>query len=260
MRRAALLLIIFLLSGVPVVNQSGQVTEEAGIEWVKFDLPKDSIRNFVGQLDNSQSLEDRPLIAHSRLGIHDSSGILFEHEIPEELLVSRSDLRLVLISTEFRFAEVRAEISELNGVEVREFIAPSGLLVQGTQAGLSRLVDVTGVASVQSVPLAMLVDYSVMNADLSTPVRIESWRADALLPGVDISDNWGMRLHQELDNVANAFLLDSSFAETGRYDGLTHTSIAAIAAEPSIAWIGIQPSLTIWNDQARNHMLSLIHI
>ena len=254
MRRAFLLLVIFLLSGIPVVNQSEQIPDEAGIEWVKFELPEDSIRNFVGQLDSSQSLEDRPLIAHSRLGIHDSSGILFEQEIPEELLTSRPDLRLVLVSTDFRFAEVRADVSEQNGVEVREYIAPSGLLVQGTQAGLARLTHVTGVASVQQVPLAMVVDYSMMNAEQSTPVRIESWRADALLPGVDISDNWGMRLHQELDSVANSFLSDSNFAETGRYDGSTSSSIATIAAEPSIAWIGSQPSLTIWNDQARNHM------
>lgn len=254
MRRAFLLLVIFLLSGIPVVNQSEQIPEESGIEWVKFDLPKDSIRNFVGQLDSSQSLEDRPLIAHSRLGIHDSSGILFEQEIPEELLIPRPDLRLVLVSTEFRFAEIRSDISEQNGVEVREYIAPSGLLVQGTQAGLARLAQVTGVASVQQVPIAMVVDYPMMNAEQPTPVRIESWRADSLLPGVDISDNWGMRLHQELDSVANSLLSDSNFAETGRYDGLTSTSIATIAAEPSIAWIGSQPSLTIWNDQARNHM------
>ena len=52
----------------------------------------------------------------------------------------------------------------------------------------------------------MVVDYSIMNVQDSTPVRIESWRADTLLPGVDISDNWGMRLHQELDSVANGFL------------------------------------------------------
>ena len=254
MRRAFLLLVIFLLSGIPVVNQSEHVAEEEGIEWVKFDLPKDSIRNFVGQLDSSQSLEDRPLIAHSRLGIHDSSGILFEQEIPEELLNSRPDLRMVLVSNEFRFAEVRAELSEQNGIEVREYISPSGLLVQGTQAGLSRLTNVGGVASVQPVPLAMVVDYSMMNAEQSTPVRIESWREEALLPGVDISDNWGMRLHQELDNVANGLLSDSNFAETGRYDGMTSSPIATIAAEPSIAWIGNQPSLTIWNDQARSHM------
>ena len=88
MRRAFLLLIIFLLSGIPVVNQPEATPEDTGIEWVKFDLPKDTIRNFVGQLDESLSLEERPLIAHSRIGIHDSTGILFEHEIPEELLAA----------------------------------------------------------------------------------------------------------------------------------------------------------------------------
>ena len=254
MRRAFLLLVIFLLSGIPIANQSQEVPDESGVEWVKFDLPKDSIRNFVGHLDESLSLEERPLIAHSRLGIHDSSGIMFEHDIPDELLVSRPDLKLILVSTEFRLAEVRAEISEQNGVEVREFISPSGLLVQGTQAGLSRLVDVGGIASIQPVPLALLVDFSVMDAEETTPVRIESWRADTLLPGVDISDNWGMRLHQELDSVANGFLADSYFAETGRYDGQLSSAIASIAAEPSVAWVGLQPSLTIWNDQARSHM------
>ena len=254
MRRAFLLLIIFLLSGIPVVNQPEATPEDTGIEWVKFDLPKDTIRNFVGQLDESLSLEERPLIAHSRIGIHDSTGILFEHEIPEELLAARSDLKLVLVSADYRFADVRSEISHQNGVQVREFIAPSGLLVQGTQAGLSRLSNVNGVSSIQPVPLAMMVDFSIMKIEDSTPVRIESWRAESLLPGVDISDNWGMRLHQELDEVANNFLSDSTFAETGRYDGFTNADLAIIAAEPSIAWIGTQPSLTIWNDQARNHM------
>ena len=43
-----------------------------------------------------------------------------------------------------------------------------------------------GVASVQPVPLAMLVDFTVMESPENTPVRIESCRADALLPGVDI--------------------------------------------------------------------------
>ena len=254
MRRAFLLLLIFLLSGIPVVNQPAQISEESNGEWVRFDLPKDSIRNFVGELDESLSLEERPLIAHSRLGIHDTSGILFENEIPDELLVTRPDLALVLVSTEHRFSEVRASISDQNGVEVREFISPSGLLVQGTQAGLGRLSDVQGVASLQPVPLAMLVDFSLMDINEEMPVRIESWRADFLLPGVDISDNWGMRLHQELDTVARDFLGDSTFAETGRYDGITKDAVAAIAAEPSVAWIGPQPSLTIWNDQSRNHM------
>lgn len=254
MRRAFLLLVLFLLSGIPVVNQPQVAEEESGVEWVRFDLPKDSIRNFVGQLNESISLEERPLLAHSRLGIHDSSGVLFDRDIPEELLVSRPDIRLVLVSTEYRFSEIRNLISDHRGVEVREFISPSGLMVQGTQSGLAGLSEIDGVAAIQPVPLAMFVDDSMMDLEANTPVRIESWRAESLLPGVDISDNWGTKLYQELDSVANTFLSDSKFAETGRYDGILSSSISQLAAEPSIAWIGPQPSLTIWNDQARNHM------
>ena len=254
MRKAALLLVILLLSVVPISSFSDVQEKEPEVEWIKFDLPKDTIRNFVGTLDNSLALENRSVIAHSRLGIHDASGILFEYEIPDELLVTRPDLAIVLVSNDHRFAEVRATVSDMVGVEVREYIAPSGLLVQGTQIGLSSLKDISGISSVQPVPLALLVDEFVMDSDKGTEVRIESWRGEELLPGVDISDNWNMRLHQGIESVANAMLDDSKFAETGRYDGVTIESIAAIAAEPSVAWVGEQPRLTNWNDQARNHM------
>ena len=253
-RSAVLLILIFLISGIPVSNESGHTGTDDSVEWLRFDLPDDSIRNLVGQLDETLSMEERPLLAHSRLGVHDASGLLFDDEIPEELLVTRPDLSLVLVSTDYRFSEVREVISDQNGVEVREFIAPSGLLVQGTQNGLSMLKDVKGVAAIQPVPIAMLVDFSVMDESENTPVRIESWRAESLLPGVDIADNWGMRLHQEIDIVANSMLSDSTLAETGRYDGVTLASIASIASEPSVAWIGLQPELKIWNDNARNHM------
>ena len=91
MRKAALLLVILLLSVVPISSFSDVQEKEPGVEWIKFDLPKDTIRNFVGTLDNSLALENRSVIAHSRLGIHDASGILFEYEIPDELLVTRPD-------------------------------------------------------------------------------------------------------------------------------------------------------------------------
>ena len=253
-RKALLLILIFLISGMPLTNQSTQPSEEAGTEWLRFDLPDDSIRNLVGQLDAALSLEERPLLAYSRLGIHDASGVLFETEIPEELLTVRPDLSLVLVSNEYRLSEVRASISDQSGVEVREFIAPSGLLIQGTQSGLAMVKDIEGVAAIQPVPIAMIVDFSVMDSSEEVPVRIESWRGETLLPGVDIVDNWGMRLHQEIDIVAKTMLSDSFLGETGRYDGITSASIATIGAEPSVAWIGHQPSLTIWNENARNHM------
>ena len=70
-RRAFLLLIVFLLSGIPVVNQPAAFEEESNVEWIRFDLPEDSIRNLVGELDESLSLEQRPLLAHSRLGVQE---------------------------------------------------------------------------------------------------------------------------------------------------------------------------------------------
>ena len=254
MRKPLLLLFVLLLSLLPMSSFSEVEDEEEEIQWIKFDLPKDTIRNFVGTLDNSLALEDRSVIAHSRLGIHDSNGILFDDEIPEELLVTRPDLAIVLVSNDHRFAEVRSSVSDIIGVEVREFIAPSGLLIQGTQIGLSSVKDVVGVSSIQPVPLALLVDEFVMNSGVGTDVRIESWRGEELLPGVDITDTWNMRLHQGIDYVADNMLEGAKFAETGRYDGTTISEIASIAAEPSVAWIGYQPKLTNWNDQARNHM------
>ena len=89
----------------------------------------------------------------------------------------------------------------------------------------------------------MLVDFSVMESLENTPARIESWRAIRCCR-VSIFLITGMRLHQELDVVANNFMDESKFAGTGRYDGFTKSSIAKIA-EPSVAWVGPQSSLTI---------------
>ena len=253
-RGALLLLTVLLLSSIPVVDKPLLNEEEVAVEWIRFDLPKDSMKGLVGMLDEAMSLEDRPVLAHSRLGIHDSKGVLFEQEIPEELLIPRTDLNLVLISSDVRLAAVRAELDLIPGLAVREFISPSGLMIQGTQMALSLANSVEGVASSQPIPLAMLVDFSVFDKGIDSPVRIESWRGDFLLPGVDLTDSGGNSIHQEIDIVAQRYLDETIFAETGRYDGYSAAEIATIASEPSVAWIGLQPSLTIWNDQARNHM------
>ena len=71
-RSAVLLILIFLISGIPVSNESGQADIDDSVEWLRFDLPDDSIRNLVGQLDQTLSMEERPLLAHSRLGVHDA--------------------------------------------------------------------------------------------------------------------------------------------------------------------------------------------
>ena len=231
-------------------TQNDSTEPDAQVEWIRFDLPEESMKGLVGMLDESLSLEQRPLIAQSRLGIHDASGVLFNREIPEELLVSRPDMLLLLVSSDYRIAEVRAEVNDIPGLAVREFISPSGLMIQGTQNALSLAKSIDGVAVTQPIPLAMLVDFSMFEAT-EQPVRIESWRAETLLDGVDLRDSFGFRLHQSIDSVANQMLEDVKFAETGRFDGILSIDVSILAAEPSVAWIGPQPSLTIWNDQSR---------
>ncbi|MDP6869552.1 MAG: S8 family serine peptidase [Candidatus Poseidoniaceae archaeon] len=248
------MLSILLLSSIPMYSPSIDSTSDDGVQWIRFDLPEDSMKGLVGELDQSLSLETRPVIAHSRLGVHDISGVLFHQEIPDELLVMRPDLSLVLIDSEYRFAEVRSQIDDIQGISVREFIAPSGLLVQGTQYALSKLSNTPGVVSMQPVPIAMLIDLSIFEIDVGQSVRIESWRAEGMLPGVDEYDEMGMRLHQSISKVASQMLSDSYMAETGKFDGIMVEEISRIASEPSVAWIGPQPLFQLFNDQARNHM------
>ena len=145
------------------MDNSVSTEEVDGIQWIRFDLPEDAMKGLAGMLDETLSLEERPVLAHSRLGIHDVNGVLFDDEIPDSLLIPRSDLSLVLISSEFRFSEVRAELDSIQGLAVREFISPSGLMIQGTQQALSIANGVAGVVSSQPVPLAMLVDLSLIH-------------------------------------------------------------------------------------------------
>ena len=126
MRRALLLLVVLLLSSIPIPEQSENEAGQSGVEWLRFDLPEDAMSSLVGVLDETLALEDRALLAHSRIGIHDANGVLFETAIPDELLVPRTDMALLLISSDVRIADARAELDAIPGLSVREFISPSG--------------------------------------------------------------------------------------------------------------------------------------
>ena len=36
-RKALILVILFLLSGIPIANQSVSISDEQGVEWIRFD-------------------------------------------------------------------------------------------------------------------------------------------------------------------------------------------------------------------------------
>ena len=53
--------------------------------------------------------------------------------------------------------DVRNDLSEISGLEVREFISPSGLMVQGTFSALAAAQSVQSVVAQWNVPLAMFL-------------------------------------------------------------------------------------------------------
>ena len=100
-------------------------------EWVKFDLRDDVYQEAHGVLDASTSEEQRGLFATTPIGTFDASGLTLDRPVPENLLAPRFDVLMLIVSNGMPMTSVRADLNQIAGLEVREFISPSGLMVQG---------------------------------------------------------------------------------------------------------------------------------
>ena len=187
----ALISLFVLQSTSPLLHPVGvdsiKMDSQGGIEWVQFDLVDGVYSDAVGYSDFTSSAEEREHIASSRIGTFDASGLQVERPVPNEWLMTRFDLRLVLVSNEMLMMDMRVALDEIPGLEVREFIAPSGLLVQGTPFALESVASLDGVVAQHAVPLALLVDGPVLDVLLledgeealqGQSMRIEGWRND----------------------------------------------------------------------------------
>ena len=66
--------------------------------------------------------------------------------MPASLLEPRFDVLMLIVSNEMHLQEVRSELDREPGLSVREFIAPSGLMVQGTPDALQHAEMHPGIA------------------------------------------------------------------------------------------------------------------
>lgn len=247
-RVALFILALFLLSSVKVPTQEQPEVEQ----WESFSVSADTYNDLIGHEIDSLSLENRELVAESRIGTFSSTGFQQSIDFDSSLSELRNDLQLLIISDDIRLKDAREQLLGIEELEVREFIAPSGLVVQGTQNSFAELQSLEFVHSSHGIPLAMVVEDSLLNSDSEGfEIRIESWRSeDGLLPGVDIGPLW-----QPISMVAQQSLIEARFVDTGRYSGLfSQQSIAWIASQPSVAWLRLEPQFSILNDNARNHM------
>ena len=267
--RSAILLVLVLLTSTNSVlfypDSDETVTENLQPEWVRFDVKNDVYFDAAGTLDASLMDEQREPLAIGPFGTFDTNGLRLAQPVPSQWLEPRFDLLLLLVSNEQRLHEVRAELSEVEGLAVREFIAPSGLLVQGTPTALEQAERHPSLLSSHAVPLGMLVDGDLLDVALltggeealeNTLIRLDGWRDDAgPLETVLLEDANGGVLRQTLGEVARQSLEDGRAWDAGRYEGtLGAVSLAGLAMQPSVMQIRPDPAFAAFNDQARGHM------
>lgn len=271
-RGAILLVALFVLhsiSSILMPEDSLLVSEDdyAQIEWVQFDLEEGVYNDAKGVLDESVELEFRSVIADTTLGIYDETGLTLSRPVPLDWMQARHDLSLLLISNNINMLDARQQINEIQGLEIREFIYPSGLIVQGTPSALFEAESLDSVASFHPVPLAMLVQEEILDVLLledgeqsliGQRMRIQGWRGDlGPLQSISFTDSNQNTLKQDVADVIEMSLDDAIRWDEGRYEGTLKTDqLISIVQQPSIHSLRYNPQFTIENNNAGSHMKS----
>ena len=249
---SALMLMLPLLSNSSDWSVSDEESHVTLVE--KIELKNAVMHELFGVLDDAFENEDRPLLANSRIGVYDAAGLLLKQDIPDEGLIPRPDLAMFLVDNSLRIQDVRSSLEQIHGLEVRAFISPSGLLVQGTKHSLEQGSEEAGIEAMLPVPVAMMVD-EYLWFESPEKIRLESWRGDELHSGVGLVDSEGHVLQQSLTHVSTQFLKEINIIDTGRISGVVNSqSVFEIALEPSVSWVRAEPMFTIDNNYARSHM------
>ncbi|MBT4406719.1 MAG: hypothetical protein HOC79_02470, partial [Euryarchaeota archaeon] len=101
-------------------------------DWKLFSIDENQIFDALGIQSESFVPEGRSTLAISRLGIHGVNGTIIANDLPPASLVAREDLSLLIIDGDYQLTDARNNLAEIDGLVVREYISPSGLVVQGT--------------------------------------------------------------------------------------------------------------------------------
>ncbi|MBL6734063.1 MAG: S8 family serine peptidase [Candidatus Poseidonia sp.] len=234
-------------------------------EWVRFDVKEDVYFDAVGVMDDALENEERDPLAIGPFGTFDVNGLTLNRPVPASLLEPRFDLLLVLVSNEARLHDVRLDLDNIEGLAVREFVAPSGLLLQGTPLALQSAEAHPALLTSHAVPLGMLLEDALLDLMLlvegeealqSRLLRLDGWRDDlGPLDEVNLLDGYGGRLVQSLGDVARQAMDEPWKWDDGRYEGrLLDLPVEQVLMQPAVMQLRADPAFAAFNDQARNHM------
>ena len=248
--------------------EGGELGEsEYGDEWRSFTIDENRILSAVGSEGERFIPTGRATLAISRLGVHGVNGTLLGTDLPDYALEPRPDLSLLIIDGDIELSAARDSLASIEGMVVREYISPSGLVIQGTPMALMQAALLPEVRASLKVPLAMLasepilavwVDDSSGAALQGTEVRIEGWRDDVQSTVPDswiLADDFGKELRGDVAGIANMWLNDARQYDAGRWEGrLSGVDLAAVLAEPALGWLRPIPTIGFDNDRSRDHM------
>ena len=95
--------------------------------------------------------------------MYDENGLNLARPIAVQYLEPRFDLSMLLISDQYNLLEARDAISDIAGLEIREYISPSGLIVQGTSYALRQASVLLHVSSYHDVPVALIIEQDLLD-------------------------------------------------------------------------------------------------
>ena len=231
------------------------------IEKYRFSIDENRIFDMSPSttIEQSEHSKVRQESADTRIGEYTISGLDIVSNLPEWATQPRMDLLLVIVDSEIALEVSRASLNDVQGLVIREYISPSGFILQGSQLALEQAkLDGTIVAN-HPVPLAMIIDDSILfNKSLEKiEVRIESWRLDIeerIDSQFELTDIAGRSIGGDISQSAE-HLEDAWYHSDGRWQGiLAVDELPALVSDPAVAWIREPPIFGIFNDQSRSHM------
>tara|TARA_Y100001980_G_C14556130_1_gene346547 strand:- start:4539 stop:9119 length:4581 start_codon:yes stop_codon:yes gene_type:complete len=250
-----------------LINESDEVeiiNELNQIERVHFELRDGVYHDALGVYHSTLIAEIRALEADTIIGTFDEFGLELSRPVSAEWLQPRSDLLLLLVDNEINILEARGAINEIPGLVIREYLPPSGLVIQGTPSALSAAASLDSVAVVHHIPIALILQSELQDilllegsesALLGERLRIEGWFG-AGGPERTISfDTVSEVVKQDIATIAEQYLADIIEWDEGRYEGtLNNADIVSLALQPSVNVIRYNPVFEIHNNNARSHM------
>jgi len=261
------LLLLILTSWSPLIKTTDNelvIQDNSENRYDIINVDPNQLHNLEVIDYNEVNINKRPSEAWTRIGIFNSDDFIPTIEIPEVLKEYRTDLKLVIVNGDIPLTTARTNLNNIEGLTIREYIWPSGYIVQGPISSLDEIEEIEEIEAIHSIPIALILGDVVLelinlNENINEVLlRIDGWRradSEGFHENIEQIGVEGDLLFSDVPHILELSLEEIVKWDRGRYDGKTSTSnVINLLSNPGIAWIRISPEFTIYNDNSRTHM------